>query len=106
MGLLTQSPSRGRTWIGPRLLVGLFLACLAFWNGAELFHDDDSSEYQADCPVCNLAKVSSCETPAVSVALADASLSPVGRAVFPRRRPGISAVHRRPAGPRGPPPLG
>jgi hypothetical protein len=56
--------------------------------------------------VCNLAKVSSCETPAVSVALADASLSPVGRAVVPRRRPGISAVHRRPAGPRGPPPLG
>jgi hypothetical protein len=49
-------------------MVALFLACLAFWSGADFLHQDDGAEYVRDCPVCSLERVTSCETPAASVA--------------------------------------
>jgi hypothetical protein len=93
--------TRGRR----RLVVGLLLAGLALWNGADFLHDDDSPEYVPDCPVCALAKVTSCETPAVSVAVAQPLLDFVCPAVIPRSLQRDSAPHSHPAGPRGPPPV-
>ena len=93
------SVERGRR----RLIVGLFLACLVFWNGADFLHEDEGPEYVPDCPICNLERVTSCETPTVSVAQACPLLVLVAAAAVPRRAEGVGADHSRPSGPRGPP---
>ena len=94
-----KNSSRGR-W---RLVIGLFLACLAFWIGADFFHADEGPEYVRDCPVCSLGRVTSCETPAVSVAQACAQLILVCTMAVPQFVEGAGADHSLSARPRGPP---
>ncbi|MGD8896208.1 MAG: hypothetical protein PVJ73_09255 [Acidobacteriota bacterium] len=93
------SVERGRR----RLIVGLFLVCLAFWNGADFLHEDEGPEYAPDCPVCSLARVTSCETPTVFVAQACPLLIPVSRVAIPQSVERAGADHSLPAKPRGPP---
>jgi hypothetical protein len=95
------SVKRGRR----KLVVGLFLACLAFWNGADFLHEDEGPEYVPDCPVCNLERVTTCETPTVCVAQACPLLVLVCTAVVPQCVEGVGSDHSPPAGPRGPPVL-
>jgi hypothetical protein len=93
------SVERGRR----RLVVGLFLACLVFWIGADFLHEDEGPEYVPDCPVCSLERVTSCETPTISVAQVCPLLIPVCRVAVPQSVEGVGADHSLPARPRGPP---
>lgn len=86
-----------------RLIVGLFLACVVFWNGADFFHADEGSDYVPDCPVCNLQRITSCETPAATVAQACSLLVLVSTLAVPQVVEGDSVDHSLPARPRGPP---
>lgn len=93
------SIERGRR----RLIVGLFLACLVFWNGADFLHEDEGPEYVPDCPICSLERVTSCETPTVSVAQACPELVLVATVAVTQYVEGVEADHSLPGGPRGPP---
>ena len=96
-----KSSARGR-W---RLVIGLFLACLAFWIGADFLHADEGPEYVRDCPVCHLERVTSCETPAVSVVPSFSQLIPVCTVAIPPLVERAGADHSLPPKPRGPPPI-
>ena len=85
------------------MIVSLFLACLAFWNGADFLHADEGPDYVPDCPVCNLERVTSCETPAVTVAQARSLPVLTCALAIPRPVEGDSADHSVRPKPRGPP---